>query len=223
MEHQTTRILIADGHPLVRGALREIVASAVERVEILESGDLEELTREFETNPAIDLVLLDLAMPGVRGLSGLIYLRAQHPGVPVVVVSGNDNRQAMRRCIDLGASGFIPKSTEINEIRAAISQILSGEMWTPPDVDFGAPAERGAAETLCRLEALTPQQKRVLLKLSEGLHNRQIASDFSITETTVKSHISSILNRLEVKSRTQAVTTMTKTGIIKLWTLNGVR
>lgn len=222
MEHQTTRILIADDHPLVRGALREIVVSAVERVEILESGDLEELTREFERNPEFDLVLLDLAMPGVRGFSGLIYLRAQHPGVPVVVVSDNDDWGVMRRCIDLGASGFIPKSTEINEMRAAISQILSGDMWTPLDVDLCAAADHEAVETLRRLEALTPQQKRVLLKLSEGLHNRQIACDFSITETTVKSHISSILNRLKVQSRTHAVATITKTGVIKLWILDGV-
>jgi len=120
----TARIIIADDHPLVRGALRQAVAGAVDGCAIVECPDLDALTKELDANDEVDLVLLDLAMPGVRGFSGLMYLRAQHPGVPVVVVSGNEDRGVMRRCIDFGASGFIPKTTDLEAMRGAIRRVL---------------------------------------------------------------------------------------------------
>jgi DNA-binding NarL/FixJ family response regulator len=206
----STRIFIADDHPLVRGALRQAVAGAVRGCDIVECGDLDALTKALEADPDADLVLLDLAMPGVRGFSGLIYLRAQHPGVPILVVSATTEPAIMRRCIDLGAAGFIPKTADIAVMRHAIRCVLEGETWTPPEVDLTKPADAATAETLRRLALLTPQQVRVLMMLSEGLLNKQIAYELSVSEATVKAHVSAILQKLGVESRTQAVITAAK-------------
>jgi DNA-binding NarL/FixJ family response regulator len=205
VDHARLRILVADDHPLVRGALRQTLAGAFPGADVLETGDLAALSAELEKHPDMDLVLLDLAMPGVRGFSGLMYLRAQHPGVPVVVVSGNEDRSVIRRCIDFGASGFIPKTTDIDVMREAIRSVLDGGTWTPSDIDLSAPADRETADMVRRLASLTPQQVRVLMMLSEGLLNKQIAYELSVSEATVKAHVSAILQKLGVESRTQAV------------------
>jgi DNA-binding NarL/FixJ family response regulator len=206
----STRILIADDHPLVRGALAQAVAGAVPGAEILEAGDLDGVTRALADKAEVDLVLLDLAMPGVRGFSGLMYLRAEHPHVPVIVVSANEDRGVMRRCIDFGASGFIPKTTDIEAMRAAIRKVLAGEIWTPPDVDLNAPADKEIADLVRRMASLTPQQVRVLMMVSAGLLNKQIAYELNVSEATVKAHVSAILTKLGVESRTQAVITAAK-------------
>ncbi|MFT4096209.1 MAG: response regulator transcription factor [Rhodoblastus sp.] len=204
------RILIADDHPLVRGALAQAVAGASPGSEILEAGDLEGVTRVFSGGADIDLILLDLAMPGVRGFSGLMYLRAEHPDVPVVIVSGNEDRAVMRRCIDFGASGFVPKTTPIEGMREAVRKVLAGDIWTPPDVDLGAPADKETADLVRRMASLTPQQVRVLMMVSAGLLNKQIAYELKVSEATVKAHVSAILTKLGVESRTQAVITAAK-------------
>jgi len=144
-------------------------------------------------------------MPGVRGFSGLMYMRAQYPSVPVIVVSANDDPATIRRCMGFGASGFIPKTLGVDAMRAAVSRILSGGVWTPPDVDLGAGADAETAELMGRMATLTPQQVRVLMMLSEGLLNKQIAYQLSVSEATVKAHVSAILQKLGVESRTQAV------------------
>ncbi len=208
MPSTVTRILIADDHPLVRGALAQAVATP--GAEILEAGDLEGVTRIFAAGTDIDLILLDLAMPGVRGFSGLMYLRAEHPEVPVVVVSANEDRAVMRRCIDFGASGFVPKTTPIEGMREAVRKVLDGEIWTPPDVDLSAPADKETADLVRRMASLTPQQVRVLMMVSAGLLNKQIAYELKVSEATVKAHVSAILTKLGVESRTQAVITAAK-------------
>jgi DNA-binding NarL/FixJ family response regulator len=149
--------------------------------------------------------LLDLTMPGARGFSGLMYMRAQYPGVPVIVVSANDDPAAIRRCMEFGASGFIPKTLGVEAMRAAISRILNGGVWTPPDVDLSAGSDAESAELMARMATLTPQQVRVLMMLSEGLLNKQIAYQLGVSEATVKAHVSAILQKLGVESRTQAV------------------
>lgn len=204
------RIIVADDHPLIRGALRQAVASAVVACDIVECGDLDALTRELAANPDVDLVLLDLSMPGVHGFSGLMYLRAQHPGVPVAIVSANEEREVMRRCIDFGAAAFIPKTTEIETMRGAIRTVLDGGAWTPADVDMSAPADKDIVDIIRRLASLTPQQVRVLMMLSEGLLNKQIAYELTVSEATVKAHVSAILQKLGVESRTQAVIAASK-------------
>jgi DNA-binding NarL/FixJ family response regulator len=144
-------------------------------------------------------------MPGVRSFSGLMYLRAQYPSVPVIVVSANDDPAAIRRCMEFGASGFIPKTLGVEVMRDAISCILSGGVWTPPDVDLSAGSDAETAALMTRMTTLTPQQVRVLMMLSEGLLNKQIAYQLGVSEATVKAHVSAILQKLGVESRTQAV------------------
>jgi DNA-binding NarL/FixJ family response regulator len=202
---ESYRLLIADDHPLFRGALREAVGGLLERVDVAEAGTFDELVELLERGGEVDLVLLDLTMPGARGFSGLMYMRAQYPGVPVIVVSANDDPAAIRRCMEFGASGFIPKTLGIEAMRAAISRILGGGVWTPPDVDLSTGSDAGAAELMARMATLTPQQVRVLMMLSEGLLNKQIAYQLSVSEATVKAHVSAILQKLGVESRTQAV------------------
>jgi DNA-binding NarL/FixJ family response regulator len=197
--------VIADDHPLFRGAMREAVGGLFERVDFAEAGSFDDVAKLLDDSGDVDLILLDLSMPGVRGFSGLMYLRAQYPSVPVVVVSANDDPSVIRRCMDFGASGFIPKTLEIDAMREAIASVLKGGVWTPPDVDLDASTDAETAELMGRLATLTPQQVRVLMMLSEGLLNKQIAYELSVSEATVKAHVSAILQKLGVESRTQAV------------------
>jgi DNA-binding NarL/FixJ family response regulator len=197
--------VIADDHPLFRGALREAVSGLFERAAIAEAGSFDEVAKLLDREGEVDLILLDLTMPGVRGFSGLMYLRAQYPSVPVVVVSANDDPAAIRRCMEFGASGFIPKTLGVEAMRAAIARVLEGGVWSPPDVDLKSGSDAATTELVQRLATLTPQQVRVLMMLSEGLLNKQIAYELSVSEATVKAHVSAILQKLGVESRTQAV------------------
>jgi DNA-binding NarL/FixJ family response regulator len=199
------RLVITDDHPLFRGAMREAISGLLKQVDIAEVGTFDDMVALLERGGDVDLVLLDLTMPGVRGFSGLMYMRAQYPSVPVIVVSANDDPAVIRRCMELGASGFIPKTLGVDAMRRAISGILGGGVWTPPDVDLSAGSDTEAAELMARMATLTPQQVRVLMMLSEGLLNKQIACQLSVLETTVKSHVSAILKKLGVENRTQAV------------------
>ena len=203
------RIVIADDHPLVRGALRTSITALLGPVEIIEAGSFEELAPAFSGGD-IDLVLLDLTMPGVQGFSGLLYLRASHPATPVIVVSGNEDRTVIRRCIELGASGYIPKSLDGAAMGSAIQQVLDGGSWTPDDIDLTSAPDATTSDMVRRLASLTPQQVRVLMMLSTGLLNKQIAYELSVSEATVKAHVSAILQKLDVDSRTQAVIAASK-------------
>ncbi|MGP0092561.1 MAG: response regulator [Xanthobacteraceae bacterium] len=199
------RLLIADDHPLFRGALSEAISALFDRVEIAEAGTFDQVAKLLDSGGEVDLILLDLTMPGVRGFSGLMYLRAQYSSVPIVIVSASDEPSVIRRCMDFGASGFIPKTLGIESMRAAIVCVLEGGVWTPPDIDLRSGSDSGTVELMGRLATLTPQQVRVLMMLSEGLLNKQIAYELSVSEATVKAHVSAILQKLGVESRTQAV------------------
>jgi DNA-binding NarL/FixJ family response regulator len=205
-----TRVVIADDHPLVRGALCAAVASALPGAEIREAFDLPSLGASLTADHTVDLVLLDLAMPGVSGFSGLLYLRCRYPEVPVIVVSATEDRAVMRRCIEVGAAGFIPKTTAIDKMREAICRVLAGDIWTPPDLDLGQTADPAVADTMRRLASLTPQQLRVMMMLTQGRLNKQIAFEIKVSEATVKAHVSAILQKFGVDSRTQAVIAVSK-------------
>jgi DNA-binding NarL/FixJ family response regulator len=204
------RLIIADDHPLFRGALREAVNGLFQNVEIAEAGSFDEINKLLGRDGDVDLILLDLAMPGVRGFSGLMCLRAQHPSVPVVIVSANEDPAVIRRCMHFGAAGFIPKTLGVDQMREAVSRVLAGEEWTPPDVDLERGTDAQTADLMARLATLTPQQVRVLMMLSEGLLNKQIAYELTVSEATVKAHVSAILQKLGVESRTQAVIAASK-------------
>jgi DNA-binding NarL/FixJ family response regulator len=213
MAESAGTIVIADDHPLFRGALRQAVEAAAPGSAIVEAGGFDEVMRHLGGGGQADLVLLDLNMPGMQGFSGLAYLRASHPETPVLVVSGTDNGQVVRRCLEFGASGFLPKREGIDTMRDAIRAVLAGGSWTPADYDPGHPEDRESAEIVRRLASLTPQQVRVLMMLSEGKLNKQIAYELDVSEATVKAHVSAILTKLGVDSRTQAVITASRIDV----------
>ncbi len=199
------RIVIVDDHPLFRGALNQALSASLDSSEIIEAGSLDELTQKLAAGLDVDLILLDLTMPGVQGISGLVFLRGQHPEIPVVIVSANDDPVTIRRCMECGASGFVPKSQPVEQIRTAVRSVLDGNIWSPPDVDLSIVGDDDTSDLIARLSSLTPQQVRVLMMLGEGLLNKQIAYKLGVSEATIKAHVSAILQKLGVDSRTQAV------------------
>lgn len=205
-------IVIVDDHPLFRDALNQSLHSTLDNVVTREAGSLNELNDRLQDSRECDLILLDLNMPGVQGFSGLIYLRAQHPAIPVAIVSASEDPATIRRAIDFGASGYVPKSLPIDQIRQAIQSIIAGEVWIPPSVDLSSVAGTEDEQLVARLSSLTPQQVRVLMMLGDGLLNKQIAYELSVSEATVKAHVSAILNKLGVDSRTQAVIAINRIG-----------
>lgn len=206
------KFVIADDHPLFRGALKEALRGLSDVSAIFEAGDFNAARKLIDENLDLDLVLLDLTMPGVSGLSGLISLRAQHGSVPIVVVSAHDDPQTIRRALDLGASGFISKSASMDDIRTAILTVLAGDVATPAGIELGVEQDAEMSKIIRRLQTLTPQQTRVLGMLSEGLLNKQIAYELNVSEATIKAHVSAILQKLDVDSRTQAVIMLGKVG-----------
>ncbi len=198
------RIVIADDHPLFRDALRLTIAGSYPDAEIAEAQSFDTLRERLEAAPDTDLVMLDLNMPGIQGLSGLLFMRAAFAAVPVAIISAEEHQSIVRRALELGAVGYIAKSTGADGIRAALSVLLSGGIWAPDgiDKDEGAARDHSLA---ARLSRLTPQQIRVLMMLSEGHPNKKIAHALSVSEATAKAHVSAILEKLEVENRTQAV------------------
>jgi DNA-binding NarL/FixJ family response regulator len=199
------RIIIVDDHPLFRAALRQTLTGDFT---VEEAGDLNALLAALEADRDCDLVLLDLNMPGGHGISGLLLLRAQYPDVPVMIISAVEDHKVIRRTFELGAAGYLPKSVGPADIRSAIETVLDGGVSVPEGVSLAADDEQSAL--MRRLSTLTPQQIRVLMMLSDGLMNKQIAYELSISEATVKAHVSSILQKLDVDSRTQAVIAASK-------------
>ncbi|MEM7777582.1 MAG: response regulator transcription factor [Pseudomonadota bacterium] len=203
------RLIIVDDHPLFRGALRSALADGSDAFAVTEVGSLDELSAELASDSHIDLILLDLTMPGVQGFSGLLYLRAQHPEIPVMIVSARDETTVIQRAIEFGALGFVPKSQPVEVIREAVDRVLAGEIWVPSDLE-SAETDQETAQLVKRLATLTPQQVRVLMMLGEGLLNKQIAYKLGVSEATIKAHVSAILQKLDVDSRTQAVIAVNK-------------
>lgn len=201
------KILIVDDHPLFRSALRGTLEGDV-GLAVTELSDLEALKAMLTSERDWDLVLLDLNLPGSSSLSGLLLLRAEYPELPIVVISGLDDPSVIHRAMELGASGYLVKSSRPAEIRAAVDAVLAGHVYLPQG--FGkADYLEGAARSQ-RFASLTPQQVRVLAMVSDGLMNKQIAHALGISEATVKAHMSSILQKLHVDSRTQAVMALQK-------------
>jgi DNA-binding NarL/FixJ family response regulator len=201
------RILVADDHPLFRAALRQAAAAAVPDAVVTDAADLESLLAALSAAPDADLVLLDLRMPGSRGLSGLAALRGQFPGVAVLVVSAHDEPPVVRRVLAHGAAGFIPKSADPATIAEAVRRVLDQGHWLPPELARAVaaiPADAGDTALAARLSRLTEQQFRVLSMLAEGLLNKQIADRLSVQERTVKAHVTAIFEKLDVRNRTQA-------------------
>jgi DNA-binding NarL/FixJ family response regulator len=199
-------ILVADDHPLMRSALAQAVNRTLPWAEVLEAGTLDQAIATVRGRPpgtAIDLILLDLNMPGMNGFSGLFLIRAEFPAIPVMVVSASEGPSTVSRAITYGAAGFIPKSAPSEGISEAIRCVLRGDLWFPSHDELALRQED--AELGDRLAALTPQQLRVFMMIAAGKLNKQIAHEMLVTEATVKAHVTMILRKLGVASRTQAV------------------
>mgnify|MGYP001193043658 CR=1 FL=1 len=204
MEPQRT-IIIADDHPLFRAALHQALYQTLGNLHFVEADDFSAAEELAEAYPDAELMLLDLMMPGASGLSGLAYLRGQYPDLPVAVISAHDDPTLIHRTLELGASGFIPKSATLPTLLSALQTIFAGDIWLPPELPPPTRTlsewERNCAE---RLGHLTRQQFRVLMLMTEGLLNKQIADRLQISEATAKAHVTAVLRKLGAHSRTQA-------------------
>ncbi|SEM12287.1 two component transcriptional regulator, LuxR family [Pseudoxanthomonas sp. GM95] len=194
-------LLVADDHPLFRAAVLHALSTRFPGVVAAEASSVSTLGAALEAHPEVALVLLDLAMPGARGLSALALLRGERPDLPVVVISSNDDPRVIRRAQQFGAAGFIPKSSQVDAIGEAVETVLAGGTWFPP---LTAARSEEDAQLAARFAQLTPQQFRVLMLLAEGLLNKQIAAALGLAENTVKIHVGAVLSKLNCRSRTQA-------------------
>ena len=207
-----SQVLIIDDHPLFREALSSALLLAYPEVRSREVSTLEEAITLLEAERDFDIALLDLNMPGITGFEGLLQLRTLHPRLPVLVVSGLENEQIIDEAITYGAAGFLPKSLGREVLASAIGVIMAGGIYVPDRLDNSHEVDSSSDKTriIERLLSLTPQQMRVLFMLREGLLNKQIAYELDVGATTVKKHVSEILRKLGVHSRTQAVIEVSK-------------
>lgn len=201
-----SQFLIADDHPLFREALKGALKSAFAELEVFESDNFDATLDLLKHHDELDLLLLDLHMPGNDDLYGLIRIREDYPDLPIAVVSGSEDIQVVSKVMAYGAMGFIPKSSSSAEIAQGISAVLEGDTWLPTKLkDQVAGLSDDDIGLAAQIASLTPQQYRVLSYLHEGLLNKQIAYELSISEATVKAHITAIFRKLGVYNRTQAV------------------
>ena len=213
-----TRFLIVDDHPLFREALENAIRWARPDADILEATSLHDALDILESTE-IELTFLDLSMPGTTGLSGLVLIRKAFPRSPIVVVSCHQDSGIVASVLSLGVSGYIPKSTSKEELAHSISEVLKGAVYLPScfrAIAAGRRTKGPAQELLKRLHELTPQQLKVLDMIRRGLQNKQIAYELNIRETTVKVHVSEILRKLNVMSRTKAIIEMSKIDFANL-------
>lgn len=193
-------LLVADDHPLFRAAVVQVIRGRFGAFEVLEASSASSLSAALAEHPGIELVLLDLTMPGTHGFSALLHVRGAHPQLPVVVISSNDHPRIIRRAQQFGASGFISKAAAAEAITQVIETVLEGDTVFP---SMAAELSQEDAELAARLAQLTPHQFKTLLYLADGLLNKQIAQEMGVTEHTVKVHVTAILKKLGCHSRTQ--------------------
>ena len=201
------KFLIIDDHPLFRDALRAAILSNSPDAEVIDAANVVEAEEILTGNSDFDLALLDLNIPGVKGFAGLLTLCTNYPKLPIVVVSGHEEGKVIDEAIAYGAIGYIPKSVKSDELMNAIRLVMAGEIYLPEnyEANIGNSVDEDRKRTIEKLSSLTPQQLRVLNMLRDGLLNKQIAYELGVGERTVKAHVSEILHKLEVLSRTQAV------------------
>lgn len=208
--------LVVDDHPLFRDALTLAIKSAYPAAAIEEASSIVAAKDMLSAGARYDLILLDLSMPGVSGFEGFLELRSIDPKQPIVIVSALEDPRIIHEAVTLGAAGFIPKSARRPELSQAIETVMLGNLTLPKGYEPPTAGTGGASDIGARLSTLTPQQLRVLSMLRQGLLNKQIAHELGVGETTVKAHVSEILRKLDVASRTQAVIEVSRIDFDKI-------
>ena len=202
-------ICIADDHPLYRDALKDVLNQHFTALSVLEAGSLAQVQQLAAAYPALEFILLDLNMPGMAGLNGLVQLRQQFPQIAVAMLSAEDDKQTVLQAMAFGAAGFISKAAGRQQLVSALKQLLNGDIYLPADTfrqsvaPGNSPIEHKAEQALLR--GLTKKQIKVLQRMVSGESNKQIADSLCIAETTVKAHVSAVLAKLGVPSRVQAI------------------
>jgi DNA-binding NarL/FixJ family response regulator len=204
----TPTIIVAEDHPMFRAALVLTLKRLMPEAVLLEAASHDELEQALARCGDVRLVLLDLRMPGSHGLSSLVFLRGEYPEVSVAIISGGAYAETIGRARQLGASAFIPKSASIDTIGQALSCVIRGERWFPEHDAAAGPTGRSLVQD--QLTTLTPQQFRVLKLLADGMLNKQIADNLNVSEGTIRAHVTAILRKLRVSTRTQAVILVTE-------------
>ena len=207
-----SRVLIVDDHPLVRDGLRSLMTVSFDDCTVFEASTIAEAIECIEHEDELDVVMLDLHVPDACGFDGLTRIRERFSALPVIVVSAATDRRDIRGALDAGAAGFIPKSTKRSGVVAALQSVFAGDIYVPDEINVADPQDAERERILERIETLTPQQKVVLGYIVGGKLNKQIAYELDISMTTVKAHVSAILAKLNVFSRTQAVILANKVG-----------
>ncbi len=208
------KILVVDDHPLIREAMQHVLSDLSDNVELLGAGDVMSALDMLVAQPDIDLVLLDLSLPGPSGLTAINMLRERHPGTPVVVLSASDDQATVVSALDHGAMGFIPKCSANQLILNALRLVMAGGVYVPPQAvnGHGIPTARPQAASIADL-SLTERQSDVLALMVQGKPNKVICRELSLAEGTVKIHVTAILKALGVSNRTQAVIAANRLGL----------
>ncbi len=208
------KFLIADDHPLFREALRAALQTEFNKVVYLESDSFASTIEVIRKNRRLNLILLDLTMPGCENFYGLLRVKQNFPDIPVAVVSANEDIGVISQVLEFGADAYIPKSTPTSDFIHAIKLVLDGESWVPEDVKKKLVEVKSETKEIAqKVKELTPKQFQVLRHIKLGMMNKQIADTLNVTEATVKAHISSIFKSLDVKSRTQILVAIDKLNL----------
>ncbi len=197
-----THIIVADDHPLFRDAVTHLLARTLPGVRVTQVERFERLAQTLEAGPLPSLVLLDLKLDDTRGLDGLLLLKKHYPSLPILIISAYDDPKVVQMAMQCGASGFVPKSLDMERMAEAIQAVLEGDIWFP---ELERLDEEPPLDTRALLESLTPAQLRVLALLRDGMPSKEMAARMSVTEATIKAHLTEIFRKLKVKNRTQAV------------------
>ncbi len=198
--------MIIDDHPLFRLALRQALGTIDCINELIEANNFTTAFNILTQTNNVSLVVLDLLLPDTKGYEALITLRRQCASLPIVIISSSEDPSVIQRCIAYGALGYLPKNLSLPEISQAVIAVLNGDIWVPPEIqDRFRKLESDEESLIQRITSLTPTQLRVFMAIADGFLNKQIAYEFNISETTVKTHVSQILRKLNVNTRTQAV------------------
>lgn len=200
------KVVIADDHPLFRTALKQAVVECMPDASIQEASSFTDLLSVIDDSPELEIIFLDLHMPGNDGFTGLTQLQNNHPDLIVIMVSSDENPEIMKKSINFGAAAFIPKSVDLATIGQAIQTVLEGDTWLPTNMPLNNDSKvaQEHKQLAQQLAQLTPQQYTVLALVADGQLNKQIAGILEIKENTVKKHVSAILLHLGVYNRTQA-------------------